>query len=114
MEATDQTIAGMSHQELRAFVAKQLDDLKPAGIAGLSDLINAAAPPGSLRLSASAAPEPGCLLMDGASHPKVNYPNLDAVLATAGYPWGSTATDFTLVNLSGTEPDPALTWQVKV
>lgn len=41
----------------------------------------------------------GFLVLNGGSHLKATYPDLNAHLASLGYPWGSTATTFTLLNM---------------
>lgn len=41
----------------------------------------------------------GFLVLNGGSYLRATYPDLDAHLAALGYPWGATATTFTLLNM---------------
>ena len=41
----------------------------------------------------------GFLVLNGTSYLKATYPDLDAHLASLGYPWGATITTFTLPNM---------------
>lgn len=80
----------------------------PAQIQALALALDAAipvrAPAGTIRATIKAAADTGWLTCDGASVAKATYPALDAILSAAGYPFGSTSTNFTLPDLRGRVP----------
>lgn len=66
-------------------------------------------PPGTIQMYAGLADGTGqgpygWLLCDGSTKNKADYPNLDAVLAAASYPYGSATLTFTLPDLRGRMP----------
>lgn len=108
------TIGAMKPSELKSFIEKQIEDRSVGQIPGLTDIIAAAAPSGTIRLAyAAGGSDPGWINCDGASVSKATYAQLDKVVAAAGYPDGQTASEFTVIDLTGLEPDPTLVYRVK-
>lgn len=109
----EQTVGGLSLEELHAEIEGALEGQPMNKLAGLPEAIAAAAPPGSTRLSPNPAGENGWVPVTDSPVAKADHPQLDKVYAALGYPWGSTGTDFNLPPIAGTEPDASLFWVVK-
>lgn len=61
-------------------------------------------PPGVVIMHSSPTAPEGWLLCDGTAYTKTLYPDLNAVLSVAGYPFGSASLTFNVPNLNGNMP----------
>ena len=84
----------------------------PDQLDGLAAAVTEAVPSGSMRLGVDPGGEEGWVPADGSSLAKADYPDLDAAFSAQGYPWGSTATHFTLPTLVATDADTY--WMVRI